>query len=156
MLEAASETASTGFELDRSSNTIRFERELSGSADSVFSAWTDPRQVESWWDPEGRPLDKCEIDLKVGGQFSFLSQGHSDRPFTGTYVEIARPNLLVFEAMGAQGRVQLREDKGQTQMTVEIICSSEEHLEQFVQMGAAPGTSKTLDNLVDYIQSSGR
>ncbi len=140
------------FSLDRSRNAICFERNMSGSVEDVFSAWTDPRQVESWWDPTGSPLEKCDIELRVGGTFSFVTQARPDLPFTGTYREIKRPDLLVFDAVGAEGRVSLRDEGGQTHMTVEIVCSDAEHLQQFVDMGAANGTSKTLNNLVSYMQ----
>ncbi len=36
-------------------------------------------------------------------------------------------------------------------MTVEIVCASPEHLEQYLKMGVDTGTAKTLDNLVAYI-----
>jgi len=150
MSEAVQEAGSSGFTIDRSTNTIRFERELPTWPEKVFDAWTEPRQVECWWDPTGVPLEKCDIDLRVGGAFSFSSRTHSDRPFTGVYREISRPNLLVFDAGGAVGRVRLTAVDRGTHMIVEIICSSAEQLEQFIQMGAAVGTSRTLDNLVAF------
>ena len=57
----------------------------------------------------------------------------------------------MFEAMGATGRVLLRiAAGGGTHMVVEIACQSADHLEQFVKMGVADGTSRTLDNLVAF------
>jgi uncharacterized protein YndB with AHSA1/START domain len=72
-------------------------------------------------------------------------------PFTGVYQEIAPPERLVFETMGATGRVVLQDVAGQTRMTVEIKCQSAQQLEQYLQMGIDTGTSQTLDNLVAYI-----
>ena len=74
-------------------------------------------------------------------------------PFAGLYHEIAPPERLIFEALGATGRVMLRESAGKTHMTVQIECRSAEHLEQFLKMGADVGTAQTLDNLVAYVQS---
>jgi uncharacterized protein YndB with AHSA1/START domain len=149
-MSAVKEVGSERFFIDRSTNTIRFERELKVSADELFRAWTEPEQVACWWDPTGAPLAACEIDLRVGGSFSFASNGHPDRPFSGVYRTIDRPNLLAFEAMGAEGRVEIKAAGGGTQMIVEIVCQSPEHLQQFVEMGVAIGTSRTLDNLVAY------
>ena len=73
-------------------------------------------------------------------------------PFSGTYREIAPPDHLVFEALGATGRVVLREVAGQTHMTVAIECRSADHLEQFLKAGVAVGTSQTLDNLVAFVR----
>lgn len=142
--------ASEGFVVDKSSNTIRFERLLNRPPDDVFAAWTQPQQVQCWWDPSGAPLARCEIDLRIGGSFAFVSQAHPDGPFTGTYRQIERPTRLVFDAFGAEGRVTLRATANGTRMIVEIVCSSPEHLQQFVDMGVAVGTSQTLDNLVAY------
>ena len=36
----------------------------------------------------------------------------------------------------------------ETEMVVEIRCTSAEHLAQFVQVGVADGTAQTVDNLV--------
>jgi uncharacterized protein YndB with AHSA1/START domain len=120
----------------------------------IFAAWTKPEQVACWWDAAGEPLAVCEIDLRPGGAFKFVSKGHPEMPFTGVYKEIAPPDRLVFEAMGSTGRVTLREADGKTHMVVEIVCRSDEQLDQFLKMGVNVGTGRTLDNLVAYLRSS--
>ena len=153
MTDFAKRSTLGSFELDRATNTVRFQRVVSASAQEVFEAWTQPEAVTAWWDPEGRPLARCDIDLKPGGSFTFVNIGHSAQPFTGTYTEIAPPNRLVFEALGAIGRVLLNDEEGKTKMVVEIACRSAEHLDQFVRMGVAVGTAQTLDNLVAFAPS---
>ena len=143
--------APTGFTIDEAAHTIRFIRRFRADRNQVFAAWTEPQHVCCWWDPTGRPLARCEIDLRVGGSFIFASSEHP-MPFTGVYREIDRPVRLVFDAMGAEGRVTLDEVDGGTTMLVEIICPSAEHLAQFVKMGVAAGTSRTLDNLVAHLE----
>ena len=143
---------SDGFALDRSRNAIVFVRMLKASPGEAFAAWTRPEQVAAWWDPMGKRLTKCEIDLRVGGSFAFAAPGHLDRPFTGTYREISPPHSLVFDAFGAEGRVTLEPQTGGTLMTVEIVCVSPDHLEQFVRMGVAAGTSQTMDNLGSHLE----
>jgi uncharacterized protein YndB with AHSA1/START domain len=73
-------------------------------------------------------------------------------PFAGTYGEIAPPSRLVFEALGATGRVTLQEAVGKTHMAVEIECRSAEQLDQYLKMGVDVGTAQTLDNLVAYVR----
>jgi hypothetical protein len=73
-------------------------------------------------------------------------------PFFGSYSEITPPDRLVFEVLGATGRVVLRDVAGKTQMTVEIECRSADQLDQYLKMGVDVGTSQTLDNLVSYAQ----
>lgn len=142
---------SPGYSLDHESFTIRFERLLDATLSEVFDAWTKPEEVSTWWDPDGEPLVACTIDLRVGGSFSFSTRQHSEMPFAGVYREVNPPQRLVFEAMGATGRVILSEAASGTQMLVEIVCQSAAQVELFAKMGVATGTARTLDNLVGYV-----
>jgi uncharacterized protein YndB with AHSA1/START domain len=142
--------AKTGLEIDRATHTIRLTRVFDASRLQIFEAWTKPEQVTCWWDAAGAPLTACEIDLRPGGAFKFVTRSHPEMPFAGIYREITPPDRLVFEAMGAMGRVVLQAIADKTHMTVEIECGSAEHLDQFLKMGVDVGTSQTLDNLVTY------
>jgi len=147
-----SQTAgSAGMEIDYGTHTIRFVRSFDAPARMVFDAWTQPEQMRCWWDAAGEPLSVCEIDLRPGGRYTFVSPSHPHMPFTGTYLQIAPPDLLVFEAMNSTGRVRFESVGSRTRMTVEIVCGSAEQLEQFLQIGVARGTAQTLDNLVAFI-----
>ena len=73
-------------------------------------------------------------------------------PFTGVYLEIDPPTTLVFEAMGATGRVSLADEPGGSRMTVEIRCPSAEALEHYLQAGVHVGTDQTMNNLVVYMR----
>ena len=136
--------------IDQETFTISFERKLPVSRAEVFDAWTKPEQIAEWWDPTGARLVACEIDLRRGGAFRFVNDGHGP-PFTGTYAVIERPSRLVFEAMGSVGTVTLEAVGNGTRMSVTIRCASKEQFEQFVKMGIAPNTDRTLDNLVRYL-----
>lgn len=142
---------STGFVLDGASTTIRFEREFAATPDRVFTAWTRPEHVSLWWDATGKPLLRCDIDLRVGGAFAFVVRDHPEMPFAGVYREIVPGERIVFDALGAIGRVELSKSADGTHLVVEIVCTSAEQMQQFVQMGVAVGTSTTLDNLVAHV-----
>jgi uncharacterized protein YndB with AHSA1/START domain len=142
--------AKTKAEIDRGTYTIRLTRVFDASRVQIFDAWTKPEQVTCWWDAAGAPLTACEIDLRPGGAFKFVTRSHPEMPFAGIYREIAPPDRLVFEAMGATGRVVLQAIADKTRMTVEMECRSADHLDQFLKMGVDVGTSETLDNLVTY------
>ena len=148
----ATDTADrTGFIIDRDTHAIRFVRDFAASPAQVFRAWTTPESLTFWWDAGGKPLERCEVDLRVGGAFVFVSASHAHMAFTGTYQEIAPPHLLVFEAMGATGRVMLEHHGDGTRMTVEIVCRDDGHLDEYIKLGVANGTSQTLDNLVAHL-----
>ena len=133
--------------VDREKLTLTFERRIRATAEALFDAWTRPEEIAEWWDPTGAPLRKCTIDLRVGGTFTFENAGHSP-PFAGVYTALDRPQKIAFEAMGSNGTVLLSEEGGITWMQVTIRCASTEQLVQFMELGVATNTEKTLDNLV--------
>ena len=151
MPATAQADAATGFDIDRANHALRFVRSFSAPRDMVFEAWTTPEQLACWWDAGVEHLAVCEMDLRPGCSCRCVAPSHAHMPFTGTYRTIAPPELLEFEAMDAIGRVRLDEVDGGTRMTVEIVCTSAEHLEHYIKLGVANGTSRTCDNLVAFI-----
>jgi uncharacterized protein YndB with AHSA1/START domain len=137
--------------IDKEQKTVSFTRILSASPDDVFDAWTQPEQIQEWWDPTGAPLLSCSVDLKSKGTFRFVTAGHAP-PFEGVYEVIDRPSRLEFQAMGAHGTVTLQPHARGTVMSVLIESPSAEHFEMFVKLGVQAGTSKTLDNLVELLR----
>lgn len=137
--------------IDQTTHTIRFERHFAASRDAVFEAWTTPATITAWWDPTGTPLAACAVDLRVGGSFAFTMASQHAPPFAGVYRVVDRPARLVFDALGAEGTVQLSDEDGGTRMIVLIRCASADHLAQFVARGVQAGTEKTLDNLVAHL-----
>lgn len=146
----SNETRST---VNRATFTITFERVIAASREQVFDAWTKPEHVTEWWDPSGAPLVACTIDLRPGGAFRFVNDGHAP-PFEGAYRVIERPAKLVFDALGALGTVLIEKRGAKTHVTVSIRCASAEHLEQFVKLGVDAGTNRTLDNLVAFAEKA--
>ena len=134
---------------------IVITRLVEAPREQVFDAWTKPEHVTRWMlGPDGYSMPVCEIDLRPGGAFRFVNDGHHGPPFAGTYAVVERPSRLVFEAMGSVGTVTLEAAGTGTRMSVTIRCASKEHLEHFVKLGVADGTDRTLDNLVRYVGAS--
>jgi uncharacterized protein YndB with AHSA1/START domain len=147
--------ADTEVVIDRDRHAIVLTRTLAAPPEKVFEAWTQPEHVRCWWDPAGYPLAECEIDLRAGGAFRFVNRHSSGtHAFAGVYREITPPKQLIFEAMGAMGRVLFEERDGKTLITVKIDCGSAARLEQYLEMGVHDGTAKTLDNLVAYVDTT--
>lgn len=139
----------TNATIDRHTFAITFQRVVRASREDVFDAWTKPEEISEWWDPAGRTLTACEIDLRVGGAFRFVNEGHG---LVGIYKVIDRPAELVFEANGSVGTVRITDDgNGTTTVDVTIRCASAEQLEQMLKLGVGEGTARTLDNLVQHL-----
>lgn len=130
----------------------------------VFDTWTKAEHVARWWDPSRVPLAVCEIDLRPNGAFRFVNQGPDGlkHPFTGTYREIAAPERLVFTARiapsGAEsvGTLVFTEREGRTTLTMTIECQSMADRDALIRMRVDVGTTRTLDNLDEYLGKIGR
>ncbi|WP_141324021.1 SRPBCC domain-containing protein [Myxococcus sp. AB025B] len=79
---------------------VQLTRFFPASAERVFDAWLSPETLGRWmWGPGVRDEEvvHLRVDARVGGGFSFLvrRQGQ-DIDHIGTYLEMARPQRLVF------------------------------------------------------------
>lgn len=161
----AAESANAGLPVNRSATItlpsdreIRLVRVFDAPRPLVFEAWTQPEHVKHWWDPSGRPLATCEIDLRPGGAFRFVNstpQGPG-YAFTGTYREITPPRRLVFESPapgGADslGTLEFEERAGQTTLTLTMTAPSKKARDAMLEMRIDAGTARTLDNLREYL-----
>jgi uncharacterized protein YndB with AHSA1/START domain len=117
----------------------------------VFDAWTKPEHISCWWDATGARLASCEMDVRPGGSFTFVSSSNPDHIFSGIYLTVEPPHRLVFDANGAEGRLILAAHGDGTRMTVEIDCKTAELLDHYLEVGVTGGTSQTLANLETYL-----
>src|SRR4030095_16894255 len=63
----------------------------------VFDAFTKPELLKRWYGPRGWSLVVCDVDLRVGGSFRFVSARPDGKQVGqyGVYREVARPERLV-------------------------------------------------------------
>ena len=66
--------------------------------EKVFDAWLDPEFLSRFMLPmPGMPNPKTEVDGREGGRFTiYMDVGEEVVPHAGTYLEMVRPNRLVF------------------------------------------------------------
>jgi len=137
---------------EQGSRKIVLTRIIGAPRAQVYEAWTRPEHVTRWWDPAGKPLAACVIDLRPGGAFRFVNDRSTGREsFEGIYRELVPPGRIVFDSNGLICTVIFTEDGKQTRLVVSIECKSEAERDQLLKMGIAAGTARTLDNLVGYI-----
>lgn len=84
-----------------SEDTVVQEITIRGSAERIFTALTDPRQLATWWGVEGRfQARQAECDVRPGGKWRMSVEAPiGSGRFTvvsGEYVTIDRPHLLVY------------------------------------------------------------
>lgn len=80
---------------DLSLNVIR---NINAPIEKVFDAWLDPSMLAQFILPmPGMPQPQVENKPEQGGSFTIIMHvGENKVPHTGEYLEISRPNKLVF------------------------------------------------------------
>jgi uncharacterized protein YndB with AHSA1/START domain len=81
----------------------RVSRHFKVPAEKVYDAWLDPQKVRVWMEGALKSfglagdIRRIEIDARVGGKFFFsdMRDGNEARHW-GTYLELQRPNKIVF------------------------------------------------------------
>jgi uncharacterized protein YndB with AHSA1/START domain len=147
-----------------SDREIRVTRVFDAPAALVFKAWTTPELVRRWWGWESSPLVVCDIDLRVGGAWRYVTRAEDGTQlgWHGTYLEIERPHRListeVFEGYPdaeAQDTLTLSEQGDTTELVISILHSSKQHRDAHVDSGMEVGLQHSLDRievLLDALQ----
>lgn len=78
--------------------TVNITKIIDASIDRVFDAWLNPKTLSQFILPmPGMPQPQVETDAREEGEFTIIMQvGEEKIPHTGKYLEINRPNKLVF------------------------------------------------------------
>ena len=80
-----------------SEREIVLARDFDAPRHLVFDAFTKPELLVRWYGANGWQLVLCEIDLRVGGTWRYISEGPGGATMgqAGTFLEITRPDRLV-------------------------------------------------------------
>lgn len=78
--------------------TVSIEKTIAAPIEKVFEAWLDPKILSQFMLPmAGMECPQATTDARPGGSFEIIMQvGENKIPHTGKYLEIDRPNKLVF------------------------------------------------------------
>lgn len=130
----------------------------------VWEAMTTPRHLLRWWGPDWCPLVACEIDLRPGGAWRYVSRDAdgNELAWHGTYREIEPPGRLVstevfegFPDAESVNTVTLTEADGVTTLQTLVRHASREFRDGHVQSGMEGGMQVTFDRLDDLLARAG-
>ena len=168
--------------VERVSDTeLVWRHTLRAKAPVVFDAYTKPELVKRWWAPKSRGLEmvQCEADVRVGGAYVYaLARGGKIVvTFTGKYLEISRPDRVVYTAAMApisdqsasqtaptQSRsrsfvpdevvttVTFKEKDGMTELESREVYPSKKVLDQAIASGMEEGALETMDLLAELVE----
>ena len=85
----------------RDDREIVLSRSFNAPSSLVFDAWTKPELLVRWYGARGWYLVGCDVDLRVGGTWRFVSKGPDDSIMaqSGVYQEIEAPDRLRYTEM---------------------------------------------------------
>ena len=79
----------TNIVTDPEALTMTVTAEFAAPADRLWSAFTNPRQLERFWGPPGWPATFTEFDLTVGGKAQYRMNGPKGEHPAGSWEFLA-------------------------------------------------------------------
>ena len=151
-----------------SDTEILITRTFDAPAELLFKAYTTPDLVKQWWSFGTAEWLACEVDLRVGGRWRFVTRDEGmEVGFHGEYREIDPPHRLVstevFEGapvpdpdeVPTVNVVTFDEDDGVTTLTMVIQCINREQRDAIIESGMEGGLQVAYDQLEDLVRQQG-
>jgi uncharacterized protein YndB with AHSA1/START domain len=150
-----------------SDTEILITRAFDAPAALVFRAYTTPELVRRWWGFEAAEWVVCDIDLRVGGRWRYVTRDHEmEVGFHGEFREIGGPHRIVhtevFEGVpdpddtGALDVVTFDEVDGVTTMSLLMQLPSAEIRDLVLASGMETGMQVSYDRLEDLVREAVR
>jgi uncharacterized protein YndB with AHSA1/START domain len=149
---------------------IVLTRDFAASPERLFEAWTTPALVQRWWCGPEDEWVCCDIDLRVGGAWRWVTRHHTDDgatfeiAFYGEYRELDPPHRMVWTEMmeGAPGGddsallnvMTFTREGDVTRMVQTSTCPSREIRDLVLGSGMETGAQAMCDRL-DEITADG-
>lgn len=138
------------------------ERLYAAPRDRVFAAWTDPKELDAWWGPDGFVTETSRWDFRPGGAWVFTLR----HPEYGTFanrvrwLEIDAPRRLLYDHDSGEDhdprafRVEVTFDDhgGRTQVRMRSRFTSAEAVARVRSFGAVELGKQTLAHLAPRVE----
>ncbi|WP_125130055.1 SRPBCC family protein [Microbacterium sp. 10M-3C3] len=157
----------TSVTTDPEALTFTMVAEFAATPERLWSALTDPRQLERWWGPPGYPANFGRFDLQPGGLVDYAMTGPRGEVFRGRWevlgVEAPHTLEVLDSFVGDDGEVAAdmptsravwRVEGGPqgARLTSTTYFPSVEALEQMTAMGMVEGSTQAADQLDVVLQ----
>ena len=152
---------------DTENLTMTVVADFAAPVERVWSAYSDPRQLERFWGPPGWPATFTAWDHTVGGRAQYTMHGPRGETSSGYWEFLAIDEPRRFEVLDGfaddQGNPNqdfpamrmeftFEPTSGGTRMVTTSHFASLESLEQVVAMGAIEGTKMAMGQLDAVLQ----
>ena len=164
MAGSSSGTATVSLPTDEQ---ILITREFGAPADLVWKAFTSPELVRRWWHANRGEVTVCEIDLRVGGTWRYVTVAPDgfEVAFHGEYREIVPDERIVATEIyegawqpgepgqGTLNTTTFSETDGRTTLTILVDAPSKELRDAIIESGMEEGLQDALD-LLEQVANS--
>ena len=148
-----------------SDTEVLITRSFDAPAALVYKAYTTPDLVRRWWGFESSDWLVCDVDLRVGGQWRFVTRDDDmEVGFHGEYKEIDAPTRLVatevYEGIPesddsvALNTVTFDEIDGVTTMSILVQFAKQEYRDAMLESGMESGMQISYDRLEDVLREA--
>lgn len=148
-----------GWPIDRE---IVLSRVIDAPRSAVYSAWTDPEQIQKWFGPEGMAIETKEIDLNPGGvwRFDMVAAGGTRYSNRMIFLRMEPPGLIEVEHGSDQENDPDRfrmlvtfdeQSDGKTVLTLRQMHPSKDRREWAIGFGAVEYGGQTLEKLALHV-----
>ena len=145
-----------------SDREIVLRRDFAAPRRLVFDALTRPEMLTRWYGARGWNLVDCQVDLRVGGAWRFVSRGPGGARMAqrGVYREIRPPDRLVyteiFDDQSYPGETlvthELVERAGRTGLTTTVRYATPEGRAKVLTYPMARGVGEAHERLDAVLQ----
>jgi uncharacterized protein YndB with AHSA1/START domain len=140
-------------------HTLDAPREL------VWEAFTNPRHVRHWYGGDGFQNPVCEMDVRPGGHWNHVMRtpDGSEHPLHFVFVEVARPQRLVWESRvpgeepggkaSARNTLELEDLGRRTGVRFEARFSTLAERDAAMKFGFAPILTQGVMRMVELLRT---
>ena len=142
---------------------VLLTRVFDAPATLVFDALTQPEWLKRWYGPTGWLLVVCDIDLRVGGAWHFVSRRPDGKQIgqLGVYREIVKPERIVnteqwedWDAGETLVTTVLTERGGKTRFQSTILFPSQEVRDTVLKAGLEHGAEDEYNRLAEALAAA--
>jgi uncharacterized protein YndB with AHSA1/START domain len=139
---------------------VMVTRVFDATRDLVFDALTKPELIRRWYGPVGSAMEVCEVDLRPGGKWRFVSRKPNGKVIGqhGVYREIAAPSRIVnteawedWDAGETLVTTMLVEKGGKTTLTSRMLFPSREVRDTILKSGLEGSVGPVYDKLAEVL-----
>ena len=145
---------------------LTFTRTINAPRALLWECWTSPEHIKNFFVPKPHSIEKCEIDLRVGGKFNTTMNVDSNlMENEGVYLEVEHGKRLVFTDTYSEGwkpaadpfmtaNIEFADDgNGGTTYTATARHRSTEARQSHEDMGFYDGWGTVATQLEKYAES---